>query len=521
MTVFETPATANYRVPLASALGAAPSPRLLVGPNPAGPIPGPATPLPNTTQQNKKSNVPIPYVRVVHRLDALDEQFTPVFVRTDAPEHTHARMHGHAPHVDRVAGLEAVNRELAAGVSPTAWRLDGILMNTEAEMDAPLGRAAIDDTDASLRHIALNVAVQGPCALRNDFCNLAQVGDTFYVGLADVPGEPPEWFCFAGSHLDAAHLPNYPRHADKKRRTRSHGFSRARLEHLNTVYKLGSVLDANLWPSRNGVQVNVDVRRLRPFQLGFRHDEDGVHLLGDGTPWYSGWIGSRVGALGGLGVHDPTPAWKRAFLALQARLRASAAGARLAAAMEAEFAAAPVAGPFVFPPTTAHAPAGALAAVLARRRQQLALQAGAGGLLRRDGELYADDAEAAAAFAAVDDADATAAVRRAAYAVADAALPLLALPRGASRPKEGDELALLDFAVEARDAFFAIEDATVYTHGLDAARIAPDYADDATRLAVEARLTTATVDAERRVGAAAALERAVLLLEFAADLASA
>ena len=91
MTVFETPATANYRTPLATALGAAPSPRLLVGPTPAGPIPGPATPLPSTTQQNKKSNVLIPYVRVVHRLDALDEQFTPVFVRTDAPEHTHAR----------------------------------------------------------------------------------------------------------------------------------------------------------------------------------------------------------------------------------------------------------------------------------------------------------------------------------------------------------------------------------------------------------------------------------------------
>ena len=201
--------------------------------------------------------------------------------------------------------------------------------------------------------------------------------------------------------------------------------------------------------------------------------------------------------------------------------RASAAGARLAAAMEAEFAAAPTAGPFVFPPTTADAPAAALAAVLARWRQQLALQAGAGGLLRKDGALYADDAAAATAFAAVDDADETAAVRRAAYAVANAALPLLALLVGAARPKEVDEQAMLDFAVEVRDAFFAIEDADVYMHGLDAARIAPDYEPAATLANVEARLTTATVDAERHVGAAAALERAVLLLEFAADLASA
>ena len=108
-----------------------------------------------------------------------------------------------------------------------------------------------------------------------------------------------------------------------------------------------------------------------------------------------------------------------------------------------------------------------------------------------------------------------------AYAVANAALPLLALLIGAARPKEVDEQAMLDFAVEARDAFFAIEDATVYMHGLDAARIAPDYEPAATLANVEARLTTATVDAERRVGAAAALERAVLLLEFAADLASA
>ena len=376
---YETVFSASYKAPLAAAMGVAPSPRMVL-PTPVAALPGPKEPVPNTSEQNKKSNVLIPYSRVVRTLQSLDENYTLVFVRNDDAEWAKAPR---ATRIDRVASMRAVNEELAAGAHARQWRLDGILLTTEAEMDAPRGRPPVDDIDTALRDVAVNIGIQGPCPLRNDFSHAPHVGDVFYVGLADLPGEPPQWFCFSASQLNEtpdAPLPDRAWRVDQLKRSTpavTREALRERLEHLNVAYKVGSVLDTNLWPARNGVQVNLDVKPLHPWQLGLLYDIEhsqlivsGPAALGDAQTdrrWYTGYIGSQAGALGGAPATSPTAPWLDALLALRVTLtkavkRMPVDVSKLEAAYASAVTVVPPT-PAEFPPVNAFARAGALARV--------------------------------------------------------------------------------------------------------------------------------------------------------------
>lgn len=377
---YQTVFSADYKAQLSAAMGVAPSPRMAL-PTPVAALPGPKEPVPNTTEQNKKSNVLIPYSRVVRTLQSLDEEYTLVFVRNDDAEWAKSPR---ATRIDRVASMGAVNEELAAGAHPRQWRLDGILLSTEAEMDAPRGRLPVDDVDTALRDVAVNIGVQGPCPLRNDFSHAPHVGDVFYIGLADLPGQPAQWFCFSASQLNEtpdAPLPDRAWRVDQLGRSLpavTRAALRERLEHLNVAYKVGSVLDTNLWPARNGVQVHLDIRPMHPWQLGLLYDVEhsqlivsGPAALGDAPTerrWYTGYIGSQAGALGGAPAILPTAPWLDALLALRVKLTKPVKRMPVdIAKLETKYASAGAAplppAPAVFQPVNAFARAGALARV--------------------------------------------------------------------------------------------------------------------------------------------------------------
>ena len=183
---FETPETAPYKrqvLPKLNAeLGVPADPRRLAPPTDPSLPSGAPTPMPTTSASNKKTNVQIPYTRVTRDAEALGIVGTPVFVRANVGDPLTVSMPDER--IDAVAGMETVNAELATKLEDeNAWRIDGVLLSTESEMDPVLQDMGVRNTATT---IAVLEAIQGPTQLRNLYSSRPLVGDYVYLGLVST-----------------------------------------------------------------------------------------------------------------------------------------------------------------------------------------------------------------------------------------------------------------------------------------------------------------------------------------------
>lgn len=293
---FESVGTARYRTPFAP-------PTNLGSPAPAHPLQALATPdaallapsvVPTTTASNKKTNVQIPYTRVVNDARHLPrERGELVFVRAVVDATVAGKLRVSAnDRTEFLAGLEAVNAKIGAA-SPgykeeeaEAWSVDGVLISTEREMD-PEEMAWTTYDEPVTSTTAVLVALQGPTVLRNVFSDRAFVGDYCYVGLIQPRGKEPRWVPFSSQHLDMAYAPEPPVapqlgfHGTATRARVRVAFTEEDAAGLCMAYCIGRVVDSA--PTPGDVTVNVQVRRMSWAQLGVRHDEEHARLIPSGT----------------------------------------------------------------------------------------------------------------------------------------------------------------------------------------------------------------------------------------------
>ncbi len=313
---FETPETAPYKrqvLPKLNAeLGVPADPRRLAPPTDPSLPSGAPTPMPTTSASNKKTNVQIPYTRVTRDAEALGIVGTPVFVRANVGDPLAVSMPDER--IDAVAGMDTVNAELATQLEDeNAWRIDGVLLSTESEMDPVLQDMGVRNTATT---IAVLEAIQGPTQLRNLYSSRPLVGDYVYLGLvwggAGSPGYA--WKPFSSQHLDMEFVPEQPRaqqlgfagHA--KRKLLHVEFTNDDRQRLCRAVCLGRVIDSA--PSPGMLTVNVAIREMSIDELGRRHDEEHVvytpevgaevrwpHGRIETTRWdYKGAIGHRCPA---------------------------------------------------------------------------------------------------------------------------------------------------------------------------------------------------------------------------------
>ena len=349
-TVFETPQTAQYKFPttpqVRATLGQAPNPRLVVGP--AESIPNPSTPLPTTSQTNKKTSVQIPYTRVVADPRLLDENATVAFVYADRQNYNDFNVTS-SDRIERLASIGSVNLEIDKNTKAASenewkaasyWRPDGILLSTEDSSMDPDRSDYLPDEDRVSTSSAALVSIQGPTLVRNDFVTRPLINDVFYCGLAWRDDGTFEWFNFCSQHLDIKderhfetinrkHGLNRPHGSlasidpvPNTRTTIPDGFTRERMKRLCLAYKIGTVVDTN--PAPGCVTLNVNVWPVMPSELGLRFDynddpADGpvtvtkistlvtMNTVQDGVvaitrkfekKIYSGFIGSKCGKIG-------------------------------------------------------------------------------------------------------------------------------------------------------------------------------------------------------------------------------
>jgi hypothetical protein len=279
---FETPETAPYKrqvLPRLNAeLGVPADPRRLAPPTDPSLPSGAPTPMPTTSASNKKSNVQIPYTRVTRDAEALGAVGTPLFVRAHVRDPLITSMPDEK--IDAVAGMDAVNAELSTQLEDeNAWRIDGVLLSTESEMDPVLQNMGVRNTTTTT---AILEAVQGPTQMRNMYSSRPLVGDYVYLGLvwggAGSPGYA--WKPFSSQHLDMEFVPEQPRaqqlgfagHA--KRKLLHVEFSKDDRQRLCRAVCLGRVIDSA--PSPGMLTVNVAIREMSIDELGRRHDEEHV-----------------------------------------------------------------------------------------------------------------------------------------------------------------------------------------------------------------------------------------------------
>ena len=186
------------------------SPRLPLGPD--APIPPGRRPIPNSSEQNKKTNVQIPCARMAPVPIAEGEivcvQHAPSYLKRKAGtpghesqktvqvytlEQANASLAAHARRGDPAAPLTIVDADAkpwtegegtAAEAGRGRFRLDGVVNNSEH--DGMLQPPYVGDYGSSL--CLVNVAVQGPCRLINDDarrCDMRRThcGSVVYVGI--------------------------------------------------------------------------------------------------------------------------------------------------------------------------------------------------------------------------------------------------------------------------------------------------------------------------------------------------
>lgn len=292
--VYETPQTAPYRYPLApqlnAAMGQAPNPRMVVGPVQA--LPEAPNPIPTTSKTIKKSNVQIPYTRVVADERLLDEPATIAFVFADrAQQHTHV-VSG-MDRVDRVVSLDTVNKEIQAPdlslpfeervQIAIQYRPDGILLSTESRTFDPERHAFPDQYEQDVTTSSILIAIQGPALLRNDYVITPLHGEMLYVGLV-YEKDRFRWIRFCSQHLDirdvnarialdTSRLAKVGRDSKPNTRTcKRDEFTLKTFEFLVEAYTIGKIMDTN--PAPGCVTVNVQIHPVTINELGLKHDFD-------------------------------------------------------------------------------------------------------------------------------------------------------------------------------------------------------------------------------------------------------
>ena len=238
--------------------------------------------VPTTSATTKKTNAQIPYTRVTRDADTLGVVGTPVFVRANVADPLVVSMPNER--LDAVAGLEAVNAELATVVddaATTAWRASGVLLSTESELDPALHAMGVRNTATTT---ALLEAVQGPTQLRNIYSARPLVGDICYLGLIWLgDGNGFKWVPFSSQHLDMEFTPTRPRAPKlgfaghiKHTSLEVPGLSPTDRQRISRAVCLGRVIDTA--PSPGMITVHVDVREMTWAELGRRHDEANVRI---------------------------------------------------------------------------------------------------------------------------------------------------------------------------------------------------------------------------------------------------
>ena len=292
--VYETPESAAYRYPsgpeLSAAMGQAPNPRMIV--RPVQSLPEAPNPIPTTSKTIKKTNVQIPYTRVVADERLLDEPSTLAFVFADRTEqHTHV-VSG-TDRVDRVASLDTVNKEIRIPdlslpfeervQIAIQYRPDGILLSTECRTYDPERHAFPDQYEQDVTTSSILVAIQGPTLLRNDYVVTPLNGEMLYVGLV-YEKDRFRWIRFCSQHLDnrdvnARIALDTPRLAkvgrDSKPNTRTckrDEFTLKTFEFLVEAYTIGRIIDTN--PAPGCMTVNIQIHPVTSNELGLKHDYD-------------------------------------------------------------------------------------------------------------------------------------------------------------------------------------------------------------------------------------------------------
>jgi hypothetical protein len=257
----------NYLSPAVTTTIAAPgsNPRLPVGP--AAALPPGSRPIPNSSQQNKKTNVQIPYARrAVHEdgpvgglLKTIAEGDVAFAERATIAKRKLGDSTTPDGSVVRVRTMEHFNlkygdRELTASEGTEAANslcVDGVVNNVDGA----------DPYNEFRDHAVVNVAIQGPCRLgvTREEMRRVKIGDALYIGLRATKVEK------GGEDADGD-ADAQPRFKVRLVRFFSSDVSRNKvaLDELALAWHVGRIMDTH--QSNLMLTINVAVNRIEPFE---------------------------------------------------------------------------------------------------------------------------------------------------------------------------------------------------------------------------------------------------------------
>lgn len=329
---FETVSNAPYKHegsdPLDIVLGSSLNPRRAMS-KPNSDIPGPAKPMPTTTQSNKKTNAPVRYTRVTASDADLDEpgRGSLVFVmgssdtrNANGKRDNTLPMFAHSS----VCGIEALNKWMIDDMPKLEeilrWKPDSFLKSTESEMGPDTnGHTAGLDAYSSNTNVALVVDVHGFATVRNIYHPRPVIGEICYIGLVRNYEQNPDdaanpfiyyqWVGFTtqvleGLYSDSANLippetaesrwnttwssgdptPRFPHPNTRAVSSKNQYSTLPRVEaltmydsrHMVFAWRLGHVVDTN--PQPGHLTININIWPQTPDVLGRRHDPDHARL---------------------------------------------------------------------------------------------------------------------------------------------------------------------------------------------------------------------------------------------------
>jgi len=262
----------NYLSPAVTTAITAPgsNPRLPVGP--AAPLPPGIRPIPNSSQQNKKTNVQIPYARRAVHEDGPVGGLLKVITEGDVAFAERAtiakRKLGDSTTPDgsvvRVRTMEHFNqkygdRELTALEGEEAANsvsVDGVVNNVDGA----------DPYNEFRDHAIANVAIQGPCRLgvTREEMKRVVIGDALYIGLRATKLEKEGEDEGEGEGEEAG--PGEARFKVQLVRFFASDIWRNKVavEDLRLAWHVGRIMDTH--QSNLMLTINVSVNRIEPFE---------------------------------------------------------------------------------------------------------------------------------------------------------------------------------------------------------------------------------------------------------------
>jgi hypothetical protein len=301
----------NYLSPAVTTAISAPgsNPRLPVGP--AAPLPPGIRPIPNSSQQNKKTNVQIPYARRAVHEDGPVGGLLKIITEGDVAFAERAtiakRKLGDSTTPDgsvvRVRTMDHFNQKygdreltrLEAAEAANSVSVDGVVNNVDGA----------DPYNEFRDHTIANVAIQGPCRLgvTREEMKRVVIGDALYIGLRSTElekgAEGEEGGEGEGAGDDARFKLQMVRFfaSDIWR-------NKVALEGLAMAWHVGRIMDTH--QSNLMLTINVSVNRIETFDV-----QEILELVRT-----QGWRKGRGGYID-LNAppadpeHPDTPAWKK------------------------------------------------------------------------------------------------------------------------------------------------------------------------------------------------------------------